>query len=172
MCAVLSATHSTVWSCLSCIGLGIRGSPSTLGFMPMIGLQDLTRYFTVHYGGGLGILNETCQIFNLVQTFCKLQNCYGTWGTLNLQVGHLPSCSHGSDDSCSGSIHKFGTKLFDNLMALHKCKHLELFTVRADCLATNTEYCDRCTHAATQATNVARIKTEGTKGLLQGQVAG
>jgi hypothetical protein len=24
--------------------------------------------------------------------------------------------------------------------------------VRADCLATNTEYCDRCTHAATQAT--------------------
>jgi hypothetical protein len=43
--------------------------------------------------------------------------------------------------------------------------------VRADCLATNTEYCDRCTHAATQATNVARIKTEGTKGLLQGQVA-
>ena len=45
-------------------------------------------------------------------------------------------------------------------------------SVRADCLATNTEYCDRCTHAATQATNVARIKTEGTKGLLQGQVAG
>jgi hypothetical protein len=44
--------------------------------------------------------------------------------------------------------------------------------VRADCLATNTEYCDRCTHAATQATNVARIKTEGTKGLLQGQMAG
>jgi hypothetical protein len=44
--------------------------------------------------------------------------------------------------------------------------------VRADCLATNTEYCDRCTHAATQATNVARIKTKGTKGLLQGQVAG
>jgi hypothetical protein len=38
--------------------------------------------------------------------------------------------------------------------------------VRADCLATNTEYCDRCTHAATQATSVARIKTEGTKGLL------
>jgi hypothetical protein len=46
-----------------------------------------------------------------------------------------------------------------------------IYTVRADCLATNTEYCDRCTHAATQATNVARIKTEGTKGLLQGQVA-
>jgi hypothetical protein len=45
-------------------------------------------------------------------------------------------------------------------------------SVRADCLATNTEYCDRCTHAATQATNVARIKTEGTKGLLQGQMAG
>jgi hypothetical protein len=45
-------------------------------------------------------------------------------------------------------------------------------SVRANCLATNTEYCDRCTHAATQATNVARIKTEGTKGLLQGQVAG
>ena len=43
--------------------------------------------------------------------------------------------------------------------------------VRADCLATNTEYCDRCTHVATQATNVARIKTEGTKGLLQGQMA-
>jgi hypothetical protein len=40
--------------------------------------------------------------------------------------------------------------------------------VRADCLATNTEYCDRCTHAATQATNVARIKTEGTKGLTSG----
>jgi hypothetical protein len=49
---------------------------------------------------------------------------------------------------------------------------LEVVSVRADCLATNTEYCDRCTHAATQATNVARIKTEGTKGLLQGQVAG
>jgi hypothetical protein len=48
----------------------------------------------------------------------------------------------------------------------------ELVDVRADCLATNTEYCDRCTHAATQATNVARIKTEGTKGLLQGQMAG
>jgi hypothetical protein len=47
-----------------------------------------------------------------------------------------------------------------------------LLHVRADCLATNTGYCDRCTHAATQATNVARIKTEGTKGLLQGQVAG
>jgi hypothetical protein len=41
-------------------------------------------------------------------------------------------------------------------------------TVRADCLATNTEYCNRCTHAATQATNVAQIKTEGTKGLLNG----
>jgi hypothetical protein len=40
--------------------------------------------------------------------------------------------------------------------------------VRADCLATNTEYCDRCTHAATQATNVARIKTEGTEGLTSG----
>jgi hypothetical protein len=50
--------------------------------------------------------------------------------------------------------------------------HNQVETVRADCLATNTEYCDRCTHAATQATNVARIKTEGTKGLLQGQVAG
>ena len=48
----------------------------------------------------------------------------------------------------------------------------DLQLVRADCLATNTEYCDRCTHADTQATNVARIKTEGTKGLLQGQVAG
>jgi hypothetical protein len=48
----------------------------------------------------------------------------------------------------------------------------EVLVVRADCLATNTEYCDRCTHATTQATNVARIKTEGTKGLLQGQVAG
>ena len=46
-----------------------------------------------------------------------------------------------------------------------------LVFVRADCLATNTEYCDRCTHATTQATNVAQIKTEGTKGLLQGQVA-
>jgi hypothetical protein len=43
-----------------------------------------------------------------------------------------------------------------------------LTNVRADCLATNTEYCDRCMHAATQATNVAQIKTEGTKGLLQG----
>jgi hypothetical protein len=53
---------------------------------------------------------------------------------------------------------------------LAKVHRLE--SVRADCLATNTEYCDRCTHAATQATNVARIKTEGTKGLLQGQVAG
>jgi hypothetical protein len=40
--------------------------------------------------------------------------------------------------------------------------------VRADCLATNIEYCDRCTHAATQATNMARIKTEGTKGLTSG----
>jgi hypothetical protein len=39
-------------------------------------------------------------------------------------------------------------------------------SVRADCLATTTEECDRCTHAATQATNVAQIKTEGTKGLL------
>ena len=38
--------------------------------------------------------------------------------------------------------------------------------VRADCLAINIEYCDRCMHAATQATNVARIKTKGTKGLL------
>ena len=40
--------------------------------------------------------------------------------------------------------------------------------VRADCLATNTEYCDRCTHAATQATNVAQIKTEGNQGLTSG----
>ena len=46
---------------------------------------------------------------------------------------------------------------------LSRCSVL---TVRANCLATNTEYCDRCTHAATQATNVAQIKTEGTKGLL------
>jgi hypothetical protein len=53
------------------------------------------------------------------------------------------------------------------------CGYIQnILSVRADCLATNTEYCDRCTHAATQATNVARIKTEGTKGLLQGQVAG
>jgi hypothetical protein len=44
------------------------------------------------------------------------------------------------------------------------CDHLAL--VRANCLATNTEYCDRCTHTATQATNVAQIKTKGTKGLL------
>jgi hypothetical protein len=48
---------------------------------------------------------------------------------------------------------------------LNLCE-LAVGNVRADCLATNTEYCDRCTHAATQATNVARIKTEGTKGLL------
>ena len=54
----------------------------------------------------------------------------------------------------------------------HARRHAGGVYVRADCLATNTEYCDRCTHAATQATNVARIKTEGTKGLLQGQVAG
>jgi hypothetical protein len=54
----------------------------------------------------------------------------------------------------------------------HRVPATGLGAVRADCLATNTEYCDRCTHAATQATNVARIKTEGTKGLLQGQVAG
>jgi hypothetical protein len=53
-----------------------------------------------------------------------------------------------------------------------RCLLFVIDGVRADCLATNTEYCDRCTHAATQATNVARIKTEGTKGLLQGQVAG
>jgi hypothetical protein len=37
-----------------------------------------------------------------------------------------------------------------------------------DCLATNTEYCDRCTHTTTQATNVARIKTERNQGLTRG----
>ena len=40
--------------------------------------------------------------------------------------------------------------------------------VRADCLATNTEYCDRCMHTTTQATNVARIKTKGNQGLARG----
>jgi hypothetical protein len=40
--------------------------------------------------------------------------------------------------------------------------------VRANCLATNTEYCDRCTHAATQATNVAQINTERNQRLTQG----
>jgi hypothetical protein len=44
----------------------------------------------------------------------------------------------------------------------------KLETVRANCLATNTEYCNRCTHAATQATNVARIKTERNQGLTRG----
>jgi hypothetical protein len=38
--------------------------------------------------------------------------------------------------------------------------------VRANCLATNTEYCNRCTHTATQATNVAWTKIKGTEGLL------
>jgi len=34
-----------------------------------------------------------------------------------------------SDDSYPGSIHKFGTKLFDNLLtALRKCEHLDSFT--------------------------------------------
>jgi hypothetical protein len=33
---------------------------------------------------------------------------------------------------------------------------------------TNTEYCDRCTHAATQATNLAQIKTERNQGLTRG----
>jgi hypothetical protein len=40
--------------------------------------------------------------------------------------------------------------------------------VRADCLATNTEYCNRCTHTATQATNMAQINTKRNQGLTQG----
>jgi len=60
---------------------------------------------------------------------------------LKQQVGHLPPCvrGRGSDDSYSGSIHKFGTKLFDNLLvALRKCEHLESFTwtEQADRLTT------------------------------------
>jgi hypothetical protein len=56
-------------------------------------------------------------------------------------VDHLPPVDHGrgSDDSYSGSIHKFGTKLFDNLLvALRKCEHLESFawTEQADRLTT------------------------------------
>ena len=76
--------------------------------------------------------------------------------------------SSGSDSSSSG-LYDNGRRPFclSLLLMLMKIP----LSVRADCLATNTEYCDRCTHAATQATNVARIKTEGTKGLLQGQVA-
>jgi hypothetical protein len=52
------------------------------------------------------------------------------------------------------------------LKSAHQSTHWVLFDVRANCLATNTEYCDRHTHATTQATNVAQIKTKGTKGLL------
>jgi hypothetical protein len=63
---------------------------------------------------------------------------------------------------------KHSQTLVARLLVAMPMRHLseDVAGVRADCLATNTEYCDRCMHATTQATNVVRIKTEGTKGLL------
>jgi hypothetical protein len=65
--------------------------------------------------------------------------------------------------SYSGSIHKFGTKLFDNLLtALRKCKHLESFTW--------TEQADRLTtqpHEDPMAHSVADQSLRGVTRVLR-----
>ena len=69
----------------------------------------------------------------------------------------------GSDDSYPGSIHKFGTKLFDNLLtALRKCEHLESFTW--------TEQADRLTiqpHEDPMAHSVADLGLRGVTKVLR-----
>lgn len=72
--------------------------------------------------------------------------------------------SAGSDSSRSGSIHKYGTTLFDNLLAaLGKCKHLESFTwtAQADRLTTQP-------HEDPMAHSVADQSLRGVTKVLRG----
>ena len=69
----------------------------------------------------------------------------------------------GTDASRLGSIHKFGTKLFDNLLtALRKCEHLDSFTW--------TEQADRLTtqpHEDPMAHSVADQSLRGVTMVLR-----
>lgn len=164
MPAVSSVARSTVSSRPYCIGHGIQGS--SLTFLPVIDSYGSTRYFGFHRSRGSdGILIQTFQIFDPVQTFLEtpelLQYVRHAQAT-----GGPPSprdCSRGSDDSCAGSIHKFGTKLFDNLLtALRKCEHLESFTW--------TEQADRLTtqaHEDPMAHSVADQSLRGVTRILR-----
>lgn len=84
------------------------------------------------------------------------------------QATGRPPLSHdhdrGSDASHSGSIYKYGTKLFENLLtALGKCKHLESFTW--------TEQADRLTtqpHEDPMAHSVADQSLRGVTKVLHG----
>lgn len=86
------------------------------------------------------LLIQAFQIFDPVQTFLETPELLQY--VRHAQATGSPSSPRdcgSSPDSCAGSIHKFGTKQFDNLLtALRKCEHLESFawTEQADRLTT------------------------------------
>ena len=105
------------------------------------------------------------QILDPVQTFLETPELLQYVRHAQATGGSLPphDCGGGSDDSCSGSVHKFGTKLFDNLLtALRKCEHLETFTW--------TEQADRLTtqpHEDPMAHSVADQSLRGVTKVLR-----
>jgi hypothetical protein len=112
-----------------------------------------------------GILNEICQIFDPVQTFLQTPELlqYVRHAQAAGRSSSPRNCGRGSDDSYLGSIHKFGTWLFDNLLtALRKCEHLESFTW--------TEQADRLTtqpHEDPMAHSVADQSLRGVTKVLR-----
>ena len=127
MPVVSSVTHSIAPSPLSCIDLGIRGLSWT--FLLTIGSRDQTRYFGIILLAAR-TLTPTLQIFDPVQTFLEtpellqyVRHAQATGNNPELLAAAGILMTH------SGSIHKYGTKRFDNLLsALGKCRHLESFT--------------------------------------------
>lgn len=105
------------------------------------------------------------QIFDPVQTFLEtpelLQYVRHAQATGRAALSH--DRVRGCNDSHLGSIHKYGTALFDNLLtALGKCKHLESFTW--------TEQADRLTtqpHEDPMAHSVADQSLRGVTKVLR-----
>ena len=110
-------------------------------------------------------LTRTFQIFDPVQTFLEtpelLQYVRHAQATGRSYFPRDRGCSFG--DPYPGSIHKFGTKQFDNLLtALRKCEHLESFTW--------TEQADRLTtqpHEDPMAHSVADQSLRGVTKVLR-----
>lgn len=139
MPAVSSAAPSTALSHPSFIGHGTPGLSSTS--LLTIGSRDLTRYHHLRFGHRSQVLTRVFQIFDPVQTFLETPELLQY--VRHAQATGRPPPSHysfrSSDGTRLGSIHKYGTTLFDNLLtALSKCRHLESFTwsAQADRLTT------------------------------------
>jgi hypothetical protein len=107
-------------------------------------------------------LTQAFQIFDPVQTFSETPELLQY--VRHAQATGPPSSSHdrdcGSNSSYPGSIHKFGTKQFDDLLtALRKCKHLESFTW--------TEQADRLTTQAHEDPMAHSVADQSLRGVTR-----